>query len=113
MTGLLLRNKAVHNFNVGAHWSISLLFSLVQDLIPHYDVLCDRLDGMWRNHLLKPSSSDNHLLPVSSAAELIEAYNTFVTKIERLGLPDSLNAKPLLDVRAVVSEYVKTMTDSV
>jgi hypothetical protein len=54
MTGLLLRNKAVHNVNAGAHWSISLLFSLVQDLIPHYDVLGDRLDGMRPSHLLKP-----------------------------------------------------------
>jgi hypothetical protein len=55
MIGLLLRNKAVHNVNAGAHWSISLLFSLVQDLIPHYDVLCDRLDGMWQITCLSPA----------------------------------------------------------
>ena len=33
-SGLLLRDKSVHNPNVGATWPISLLFSLVQELLP-------------------------------------------------------------------------------
>lgn len=33
-SGLLLRDKSVHNPNVGSTWPISLLFSLVQELLP-------------------------------------------------------------------------------
>ena len=32
--GLLLRDKSVHNPNVGSTWPVSLLFSLVQELLP-------------------------------------------------------------------------------
>jgi tRNA nucleotidyltransferase (CCA-adding enzyme) len=98
MVGLLLRNKAVHNVNIGADWTTSLLFALVQELVPHYDVLSDRLDGMYRSSCR--SLFDNHVLQVSPASELIESYNTFVGKVEALRLPETLDAKPLLDVRA-------------
>jgi hypothetical protein len=43
---------------------------------------------------------DSHAYSVSVAAELVESYNTFVSKVENLRLPETLNAKPLLDVRA-------------
>ncbi|KAG5220327.1 CCA tRNA nucleotidyltransferase [Salix suchowensis] len=43
--GLRLRDKIVHNSNTGSHWTSSLLFSLVQDLLPHYDLENDILDG--------------------------------------------------------------------
>lgn len=33
-SGLLLRDKSVHNPNVGSTWPISVLFSLVQELLP-------------------------------------------------------------------------------
>ena len=32
-SGLLLRDKSVHNLNVGSTWPVSLLFSLVQELL--------------------------------------------------------------------------------
>jgi tRNA nucleotidyltransferase (CCA-adding enzyme) len=53
MIGLLLRNKAVHNVNTGANWTTSLLFALVQELVPHYNVLSDKLDGRHRNQSSK------------------------------------------------------------
>lgn len=43
--GLLLRNKVIHNGSIGAHWVISLLFALIQELVPHYDVIGDTIDG--------------------------------------------------------------------
>jgi hypothetical protein len=33
-TGLLLREKSVHNPITGQNWALSLLFSLVQELAP-------------------------------------------------------------------------------
>jgi len=44
--GLLLRNKLVHNPNTGTHWTTSLLFSLVAELVPVYNVSEDSFDGM-------------------------------------------------------------------
>lgn len=35
-SGLLLRDKSVHNPNVGSTWPVSLLFSLVQELLPFW-----------------------------------------------------------------------------
>lgn len=43
--GLALRDKAVHSPNTGLHWSSSYLFSLVQELVPHYDVNSKTLNG--------------------------------------------------------------------
>lgn len=41
------------------------------------------------------------IYPIENAAkELIEVYNVFVSKVEELGLPSALDAKPLLDVRS-------------
>lgn len=45
--GLLLRNKHVHNVNTGNHWTTSLLFALVTDLGPFYDISKDSLDSMY------------------------------------------------------------------
>jgi len=45
LAGLLLRDKVIHNPNTGSHWTSSLLFSLVQELVPLYDVDNDTLDG--------------------------------------------------------------------
>jgi tRNA nucleotidyltransferase (CCA-adding enzyme) len=44
-TGLLLREKCVHNLNTGTEWTTSLLFSLLQELVPLYDATRDELDG--------------------------------------------------------------------
>ena len=43
--GLLLRHKLVHNANTGSHWTASLLFTLVTELIPLYDVEKDLMDS--------------------------------------------------------------------
>ncbi|KAG5652005.1 hypothetical protein H0H81_006620 [Sphagnurus paluster] len=81
--GLLLREKAIHNPNTGSHWATSLLFALVQELVEVYDFASDTLD-------------------VGAATEIINTYNTFTEKIEELGLPDTLDAKPLLNGKEVV-----------
>lgn len=44
-TGLLLREKNVHNPNTGSFWATSLLFSLVQELIPAWNNVTAQLDG--------------------------------------------------------------------
>ena len=43
--GLLLRNKLIHNSNTGSHWTASILFTLVTELIPLYDLENDLRDG--------------------------------------------------------------------
>jgi len=44
--GLLLRHNAVHNAHIDAHWTTSLLFSLIQELVDCYDNSEDKLNGM-------------------------------------------------------------------
>jgi tRNA nucleotidyltransferase (CCA-adding enzyme) len=44
--GLLLRDKSVHNALTGSHWSSSLLFALVQDLVRIWNAETDEMDGM-------------------------------------------------------------------
>ena len=43
--GLLLRNKMIHNSNTGSHWTASVLFTLVTELIPLYDLENDFMDS--------------------------------------------------------------------
>ena len=43
--GLLLRNKLIHNSNTGSHWTASVLFTLVTELIPLYDIENDLMDS--------------------------------------------------------------------
>ena len=40
--GLLLRNKFIHNPQIGVHWSTSILFSLVTELVPSYSLKDDK-----------------------------------------------------------------------
>ncbi|KAL0950683.1 hypothetical protein HGRIS_007462 [Hohenbuehelia grisea] len=89
--GLLLREKVVHNANTGSHWTSSLLFSLVQELVPLYDADADVLD-------------------IDAATEIISVFNTFVERIHELALPDAVDARPLLDV-SFLSFIVVTCTD--
>ncbi|KIM84665.1 hypothetical protein PILCRDRAFT_818258 [Piloderma croceum F 1598] len=81
--GLLLRDKCVHNPNTGSHWATSVLFSLLQELVPTYDAVEDQLD-------------------INRASALIHTYNVFVSRIEELGLHTSVEAKPILDGRQVI-----------
>ncbi|KAE9409338.1 hypothetical protein BT96DRAFT_848716 [Gymnopus androsaceus JB14] len=82
--GLMLRNKVVHYRDTGSHWTSSLLFSLVQELVE----CCTSLDEG---------------LPVSTAFEKISMYNNFVQRVVDLGLITAVEAKPLLDGQEVVS----------
>jgi tRNA nucleotidyltransferase (CCA-adding enzyme) len=43
--GLALREKSVHNFATGSHWATSLLFSLVQELVPLWSSQAEAFDG--------------------------------------------------------------------
>ena len=45
--GLQLRAKAVHNINTGSHWTSSLLFSIVQELLSIWSAENDVLDGSY------------------------------------------------------------------
>lgn len=49
--GLLLRHNSVHNANLDAHWTTSLLFSLIQELVDCYDVSQDNFDGSGYSHM--------------------------------------------------------------
>ncbi|GBE78504.1 CCA tRNA nucleotidyltransferase, mitochondrial [Sparassis crispa] len=81
--GLLLREKVVHNPNIGSTWSISLLFSLVQELVPLWDIERDEFDA-------------------EEATKRVIAYNELVARIEELKLPAAVDAKPILDGRTVM-----------
>ena len=48
--GLALRNERVHKPQSGSHWSSSLLFSLVQDLVEAWDSTNNELDCRFLNH---------------------------------------------------------------
>ena len=74
----------MHNHLLDAHWTSSLLFSLVQELVLLYDVAEDRFD-------------------VDSATAVIETYNAFVARIAELGLDKSVDSKPILDVRSLLT----------
>jgi hypothetical protein len=43
--GLLLRDKNVHNPSTASHWTTSLLFSLIQELVPLYNAADDTLES--------------------------------------------------------------------
>jgi tRNA nucleotidyltransferase (CCA-adding enzyme) len=81
--GLLLREKCVHNPNTGSHWKTSLLFSLLQELVPLYNVARDELD-------------------VQEASRIIQVYNTFVDRVEELELYKAVDLLPILNGVEVV-----------
>ncbi|KIP03256.1 hypothetical protein PHLGIDRAFT_77897 [Phlebiopsis gigantea 11061_1 CR5-6] len=75
--------KSVHASNKGAFWATSMLFSLVQELVPFWHV--DRED-----------------IDVEEATKRIEAYNAFITRAEALDLLATAHAKALLDGNDIV-----------
>ncbi|KAF8272389.1 hypothetical protein EI94DRAFT_1769900 [Lactarius quietus] len=81
--GLLLRHGSVHNALVGAHWTTSLLFSLIQDLVDCYDPSEDHFD-------------------TETTAKVIGKYNDFANRIEELGLQEDVDAKPILNGHEIV-----------
>ncbi|TFK76716.1 hypothetical protein BDN72DRAFT_806767 [Pluteus cervinus] len=80
--GKMLREKAVHNPHTGSHWSSSFLFSLVQELVPLYNVRERSLD-------------------VQGVTQIMKLYNAFADCVEKLGLADTGDAKYLLTGREV------------
>jgi tRNA nucleotidyltransferase (CCA-adding enzyme) len=54
--GLLLRHTSVHNAHIDAHWTTSLLFSLIQELVDCYDTSKDRFNSMSRPFVLNAST---------------------------------------------------------
>ncbi|KAH7104706.1 transfer RNA nucleotidyltransferase [Auriculariales sp. MPI-PUGE-AT-0066] len=86
--GIMLRHKNVHNPLTGTFWQSSLLFSLLQELVAVYDL-------------------DKAELDVPRANALIELYNALVARIEELDLPSTLDAKPLLDGKALCRIFDK------
>src|ERR1700733_15898738 len=98
--GLALKDKSVHNSNTGSHWSSSLLFSLVQDLMSAWNEASEQIEGLTSPFAGGPTSLRTFSsFAENSAKELVEIYNVFVSKVEQLNIPSALDAKPLLDVR--------------
>ncbi|GHJ86459.1 hypothetical protein NliqN6_2861 [Naganishia liquefaciens] len=75
--GNLLRDPSVHDPLTDTHWSVSLLFSCVLDILPTYKATGDLRDP--------------------AIIDIINKYNAFVTLIEQLGLPRAIEEKPRLD----------------
>lgn len=108
--GLLLRHNAVHNAHVGAHWTTSLLFSLIQELVDCYDSSKDNFNGTCDLRLTTVRNTDKRLVAVDDAARVIETYNRFAERIDELGLQGDVDAKPILDVSPViVMHYQRTL----
>ncbi|KAJ7071400.1 hypothetical protein C8F01DRAFT_1317206 [Mycena amicta] len=81
--GLLLRERIIHCPSADQRWPLAALFSLVQELVPHYDMETGKLD-------------------VESAASLIELYCRFASRIEELGLENVGELKPIIDGNIVL-----------
>jgi tRNA nucleotidyltransferase (CCA-adding enzyme) len=94
----------VHNANTGSTWSLSLLFSLVQELVPLGNADSGSFDSTLtpecpdgrQTELIRPRKAEK-------AAQVVERYNTFVRRVEELELIDAVDAKPILDVRTHIS----------
>ena len=94
----MLREKCVHNPNTGSHWTTSILFSLVQELAPLYDVTRNKFDG--GNKRIRSILVLTYSQPEQRSTKIIQMYNNFASKIEELGLETAADAKPIIDVRS-------------
>lgn len=99
--GLLLRNKLIHNPNTGSHWTASILYTLVTELIPLYDLENDLMDSKnWLFYMrLFTSSLIQSESQVEVASKIVQSYNFFVEKIHELDLTNDVEARPILNVR--------------
>ena len=98
--GLLLRNKLIHNSNTGSHWTSSILFTLVTELIPLYDLENDLMDSKnWLFYMRFTLSLIQSQSQVEAALKIIQSYNSFVEKIHELDLTNDVEARPILNVR--------------
>ncbi|KAI9509847.1 hypothetical protein F5148DRAFT_1282502 [Russula earlei] len=87
LKGLLLRHNSVHDAHIDAHWTTSLLFSLIQELshVPPLNPL-----------------TESAFLTVDDATKVVETYNRFVERVDELGLQEDVYAKPILDGHEIV-----------
>lgn len=100
--GVLLRERNVHNPVSGSMWASSLLFALVQELTEVWAGEAVSIDGGILS--LRRVNTPRMLMPdvtVEAASSRIAAYNKFVARVEELGLPAAVDAKPILDVRSL------------
>ncbi|KAF8746220.1 hypothetical protein AX14_000021 [Amanita brunnescens Koide BX004] len=81
--GTLLRHKTIHNPNTGSHWTSTVLFSLVQDLIPCYMMEEDKFDD-------------------TEASKVVKKYNVFLEEIEQLDLCDVTELRPIINGRELL-----------
>ncbi|KAG8836724.1 CCA tRNA nucleotidyltransferase, mitochondrial [Serendipita sp. 411] len=78
--GILLRNTSIHYPVVGAEWSSSLFFALVQEVVD-----CWSDEG----------------LDEAKASEYIQRYNSLAETIQRYNLAESIKAPPIIDGKIV------------
>ncbi|CAE6450918.1 unnamed protein product [Rhizoctonia solani] len=81
LIGLLLRDGDVHNPRTGTHWSTSLLFSMIQDLV-------DLID-------------DQNTLDDVQAQQVVQTYNVFVDRVLELDLVKSIEEPPKLNGKEI------------
>ena len=99
-----MRDKNVHNAVTGSMWASSLLFSLVQELASLWSPETTSMDG--RSHLLDAlvrTCVQSHSLAEAVASSRVHVYNKLAARIEELGLPAAVDAKPVLDVSSFPS----------
>lgn len=89
----------MHNAPIGAHWTNSLLFSLIQELVDYYDPSKDHFNGVVYSCVITDVLTKAWYRTVDDAAKVIEQYNRFAERVDELGLQGDVDAKPILDVR--------------
>ena len=102
----------MHNAHVGAHWTTSLLFSLIQELVDYYDPSKDHFNGVVYSILACHRYTDNNDIAVDDAAKVIEKYNRFAKRVDELGLQGDVDAKPILDVRFLATMNLVLFAES-
>lgn len=95
--GLLLRNKFIHNPMIGVHWSTSIFFSLVTELVPCYCIKDDKFD---REFHYKISFFSYNLYQPEDISVITTRYNAFMERIVALGLQNDVDSKTILSVGA-------------
>jgi hypothetical protein len=103
----------VHNAHVGAHWTTSLLFSLIQELVDYYDPSKDHFNGAVHSILTYHRCTDKgNRVAADDAAKVIEKYNRFAERVDELGLQGDVDAKPILDVRFLATMNLVLFVES-
>ncbi|KAF7320113.1 tRNA nucleotidyltransferase [Mycena kentingensis (nom. inval.)] len=80
--GVMLREAAFHRPPAGERWPLAALFSLVQELLPNYDV-------------------ENGQLDRETAGPIFERYNAFASRVEELALENVGDLQPIINGVAV------------